>query len=305
MVGTLCPGDRAFVKSMALMMKIPLVLLGVLACRLAAATPVAPSFVEHALWPGNPPGMVAGATPGEDDGTGRYRNVGIPGLLLYQPDTPAPERGRIALIVCPGGGYTHLTRLEGADGAVTAFLPKNVTVISLKYRTRPPSTSVDQDALADGERAVRLVRYHAKEWGINPHKIGMLGWSAGANLALNVSSHGNAGTPDSLDLIERESSRPNFVVLLSPWPSKRTAADYPISPDAPPAFIGSALDDKTAPVGFARDVSAAFEAAGVQHQLWVVPTGGHGAFTINAPGEGGQWIGRLWPWLQVIGIRDR
>jgi acetyl esterase/lipase len=260
--------------------------------------------LELNLWEGNPPGMVTGATPGADDGTGRFRNVGTPGALVYLPEGAAPKEGRIALIVCPGGGYTHLTRLVGADGAVDAFLPKGVAVISLKYRTTPPSTSVDADALEDGKRAVRLVRHRAKEWGINPNKIGMLGWSAGANLSLNVATHFSDGDAGSADPVERESSRPDFVVLLSPWPSKRPVTDFTVPKNAPPAFIASAKDDKTAPVTFAEGIAANYQAAGAEHDLWVVETGGHGAFTIDTPGEGGKWINRFWPWLQKIGIRQ-
>ncbi len=271
-----------------------LLFLGLVASRSLAA-PEAPRGLP--LWPGRPPAMVEDATPGADDGTGRYRNVGIPGALLYRPETPAPAPGRMALIACPGGGYTHLTRLVGADGAVAAFLPRNVAIISLKYRTRPPSLDVETDARADGERAVRLVRQHAREWGIDPARIGIVGWSAGANLALNVASHCDAGAPDAADPVERQSSRPDFVVLLSPWPAKRTIADYPIPPGAPPAFIGSAEDDKTAPADFARAIGRAYQDAGAAHHLWIVPTGGHGAFTIDAPGEGGKWIDRLLPWV--------
>ena len=225
------------------------------------------------------------------------RNVGIPGVLVYLPSTPAPATGRMALIACPGGGYKHLTRLVGADYAVDAFAPRNVAVISLKYRTRPPSLNVEADALADGERAVRLVRHHAREWGIDPQKIGVVGWSAGANLALNLACHFDAGLPVHTDPVERLSSRPDFVVLLSPWPSGRTLADYPVPAGAPPAFIASAEDDKTAPTDFARGIAQNYASASAPHHLWVVPTGGHGAFTINAPGEGGQWIARLLPWL--------
>lgn len=256
--------------------------------------------VEFNLWANNPPGMVAGATPGADDGTGRYRNVGIPGLLVYLPATPPPANGRLALIVCPGGGYTHLTRLVGGDGSVDAFAPKGVAVIVLKYRTQPPSASVDADALADGRRAVEFVRNHAKEWGIDPHRIGMLGWSAGANLALNLASHFDGGDAAAADPVERESSRPDFVVLLSPWPSRHTVADYPIAKDAPPAFIASAKDDKTAPVTFAEAVGASYTKAGAKASLWIVDTGGHGAFTIGAPGDGGKWIARFWAWLPGI-----
>src|SRR5207302_4339884 len=153
------------------------------------------------LWEGNPPGMTAGATPGADDGTGRVRNVGIPGMLVYLPEAQT-SADRIAIVVCPGGGYTHLTRLVGADGAVKAFVPKGVVIASLKYRTTPPSAQVDADALEDGKRAVRLIRVHAKEWGIDPKKIGVLGWSAGANLGLNLATHFDSGNPSASDLVE-------------------------------------------------------------------------------------------------------
>lgn len=292
-------------------------MLNLAGCPLFASNPPAR---EIDLWPGNPPEMVEGATRGADDGTGRVRDVGIPGALVYLPEVPAPAGGRIAIIVCPGGGYSHLTRLVGADGAVKSFVPRNVAIISLRYRTRPPSPSVDDHALADGKRAVRLVRHHAEEWGIDPRKIGMLGWSAGANLALNVASHfddpgtgsgdfsrQHSGTPEAEDSVESESSRPDFVVLLSPWPSRppRPIADFPISKNAPPAFIASARDDKTAPVTFAKAIADAYQKAGVAHELWVVETGGHGAFTIDAPGEGGRWIERFWPWLEKIGISGK
>jgi endo-1,4-beta-xylanase len=278
---------------------LPFLLLGLVAARGLAASAEPPMLP---LWPGEPPGMVAGATPGTDDGTGRYWRVGVPGLLLYLPEGPAPEGGRMALIACCGGGYTHLTRLVGADGAVAAFLPRNVAIISLKYRTSPPSADLASDALADGERAVRFVREHAREWGIAPDKIGMVGWSAGANLALNVASHFDAGVPDAADPVQRRSSRPDFVVLLSPWPAGRTIADYPIRREAPAAFIGSAEDDKTAPADFARAIGKAYQDAGAASHLWIVPTGGHGAFTIDAPGEGGKWIARLMPWLESQGL---
>jgi endo-1,4-beta-xylanase len=274
-----------------------LLLLALAALRSPAA-PVAP--LEISLWPGSPPAMVDGATPGADDGTGRFRNVGIPGILLYLPETPAPASGRMALIACPGGGYSHLTRLAGADGAVAAFLPRNIAIIALKYRTKPPSLDVETDACADGERAVRLVRRHAPEWGIDPTRIGIVGWSAGANLALNVASHCDSGTPDASDPVERQSSRPDFVVLLSPWPAHRTIANYPVPAGAPPAFIGSAEDDKTAPSDFARAIGRAYQDVGVAHHLWIVPTGGHGAFTIDAPGEGGKWIDRFLPWAASL-----
>lgn len=254
------------------------------------------------LWPDSPPDRVAGATPGADDGTGRFRHVGIPGMLVYRPDSPAPAGGRPALIVCPGGGYTHLTRLVGADGAVAAFLPRDFVVLSLKYRTAPPSTDIDRDALLDGLRAIRLARAHAADWGIDPGRIGLLGWSAGANLALHVASRFDRGSSASPDPVEQESSRPDFVVLLSPWPAGHVLDFYPIPADAPPAFIGTAGDDHTAPPEFARGIAAAYEKTGAPHHLLVVSAGGHGAFTIGAPGEGGNWIQKFLPWLDGLSL---
>lgn len=218
--------------------------------------------IDTPLWNGDPPGMVEGATPGADDGTGRWRNVGVPGMLIYLPDKPAPEGGRVALIACPGGGYTHLTRLVGADGAVKAFLPGNVAIISLKYRTAPPSRDIQKDALEDGKRAVQLVRHHGREWGIHPQKIGVVGWSAGANLVLNVASRFDNGTVDAKNPVSRVSSRPDFVILLSPWPAKKASTDYPIPNNAPPAFIGTAEDDKTAPSSFAKAIGEAYQERG-------------------------------------------
>jgi acetyl esterase/lipase len=84
----------------------------------------------------------------------------------------------------------------------------------------------------------------------------------------------------------------------------RGIENYPIRKDAPPAFIANAEDDTTAPVSFARAIANAYEVAGVKHQLWVTSTGGHGAFTIDAPGEGGKWVDRFWAWLGEIGVRD-
>jgi endo-1,4-beta-xylanase len=264
-----------------------------------------PAPIEIPLWgeASAMPGLLPGAGPGADDGTGRWRNVGIPGALVYLPPSRGSEKSegkRPALIVCPGGGYTHLTRLVGADGAVQAFLPENIVVIALKYRLNPPSGAVEKDALEDGRRAVRLARAHAGEWGIDPCRIGMIGWSAGANLSLNAATHADGGNPSATDPVERFPSRPDFVALLSPWPGKpaHPASDYPVDKTTPPAFIASARDDKTAPVTFAEEIASSYALAGVRHVLWTPETGGHGAFTIGAPGEGGKWVGRFLEWIK-------
>jgi endo-1,4-beta-xylanase len=252
------------------------------------------------LWPIKAPGQIENAPPEWDDGTGRIRGTIEPGILVYLP--PEGKRNGVAIIACPGGSYEHLTKLVGADGVVEAYCPQGVAVISLKYRLKPPSTDVAADALADGRRAVQVVRAHAKEWGIDPHKIGMVGWSAGGNLILNQATHPveppHAGDGDR---VTQQSSRPDFVGLLSPWPNGKTIDAYPVPADAPPAFIGNAEDDRTAPVTFARAVGAAWKNAGAKVEMDIVPTGGHGAFELDS-GSAKDWPEKFTPWLKDIGI---
>lgn len=276
---------------------------------------------EITLWQGDPPNMVPGAGPGVpiNDET-RMTKVGIPGMWIHQPEKKG--KGRMALIVCPGGAYARLANYKVGNGAVPEFLPKDVVVIVLKYRTTPPSRpvpvpkpeqeakgrpkpplrNVEMDALDDAKRAVRLVRHHAEEWGIDPGKIGMIGWSAGSNLILNLASHFDKGNPTAEDMVERESCRPDFVALFCPWPSQSTIERYPITADAPPAFIASARDDASAPTTFAEAIYARYQAAEVPARLWQVDQGGHRAFSYGSTGEGMQWPTHLWDWLVEMKI---
>lgn len=267
-----------------------------------AAAPVAgatPMLMD--LWDDSPTRFTAAPTD-RDDGTGRIVNVNIPGMIVYLPPaSQRPSGGAPAIIACMGGAYTHLTRLVGADHTVEAFVPKGIAIISLKYRLKPPSVDVASDALEDGNRAVRLVRFHAREWGIDANKVGMLGWSAGANLILNQATHIDAGNAQSSDPVERESSRPDFVVMLSPWPNARPITDYPATKDVPPAFIGSARDDQAAPFTFAESIVAEWKAAGGAVEFMPVPTGGHGAFEIGT-GKAGEWPTTFLPWFEKQGF---
>jgi acetyl esterase/lipase len=260
-----------------------------------------PSPIVVPLWPHGVPN--ASTRPGveRDDGV-RVWNVSVPGMLVY---LPVKNDGKpcMAIVHCPGGSYTHLTRLVGADGLVREFSPRGVAVIALKHRLKPASADVERDALADAERAIRLMRLNAAAWNIDPHRIGLVGASAGANLGLNVISRGE-NNPDAAadDLADQQSGRPDFVGLLSPWPDGHAISFYPIGKDAPPAFIASARDDKTAPCTFAQAIAAEYAAAGVPCELWLIDSGGHGAFTIGGSGEGGQWAERFWGWLGKIGM---
>ncbi|MGN6368561.1 MAG: alpha/beta hydrolase [Phycisphaerae bacterium] len=257
-----------------------------------------PAPIPVALWAHGVPNAAANPGAERDDGE-RVWNVSVPGMLVYLPEQKGSEK-HMAIVFCPGGGYTHLTRLEGADGFARTFLPKGVAVVSLKYRLKPASTDVERDARDDAMQAIRIVRAHAEEWHIDPQRIGLAGASAGANATLKVASESDRGNAAASDPVDRESGRPDFVCMLSPWPDKHALSDYPIGKGAPPAFIASARDDRTAPTTFAEGIAAAYEKAGVPHRFWQIDTGGHGAFTIGGTGEGAHWVEQFWPWVQGV-----
>jgi len=250
------------------------------------------------LWPGDAPGLVAGGKP-ETVFNERYRNVSVPELFVYLPKKDKTDR--TALIICAGGGYQHLAMCLHVENVVKLLNDRGVAVFGLKYRTRYGDNNVIEDALADGKRAVRIVRSRAAEWGIDPRRIGVQGYSAGANLCLNLAGRFDAGDPKSADPLERLSSRPDFVVPMCPWPSTQTLDDFRLNKDSPPALIASAKDDKIAPFTFAVAVAERLKQLGVKHELFSPDTGGHGAFHYSmVKGAGAQWPDVLFPWLKQV-----
>jgi acetyl esterase/lipase len=251
------------------------------------------------LWDGPPPHHVPAAGAETIDAVGTVSNVSVPAIAVH---LPAPERATgQAFIVCPGGSYSRVGLFTSGMGAVDFFVPKGAAVIVLKYRTRPPSTQVVEDSLADARRAVRLVRLHAARWRIDPSRIGMIGSSAGSHLVLNLATHWDRGEPAAADPVELQSCRPDFIGLLCPWPNAQPVADFPITAETPPAFVASARDDKVAPTEFAEGIAAAYRRAGVESRLWILEKGGHTAFKLGANrGEGAQWPERFSTWLAEI-----
>jgi acetyl esterase/lipase len=261
---------------------------------------------EIRLWKNGAPGQIEGAHkawPGVGaGGVPLISRIGIPSIILHQPATSTPKRRTV--ILCPGGAYQALAAVDTGNGTLQPFLADDFVVIVLKYRTVPNPKQAEIDALADAKRAVRLARYHAKDWGIDPQQIGMAGWSAGGNLVLNLASQTDGGDPAAADPIDRQSCRPNFVAMLCPWPTSRPASAYAISSGSPPAFIASARDDKDAPTRFAEGIAAGYEKAGVAHKLWVIEKGGHRAFSFDSTGEGAQWREKFVEWLQTLTPRN-
>jgi len=252
------------------------------------------------LWPGDAPGLLPGGRA-ETLVNERYGNVSAPQLFVYLP--PKEKASGTALVIAAGGGYHHLAMCLHVENVVKLLHDQGIAVFGLKYRTRYGANDVVADALADGKRAVRIVRSRAAEWGIDPHRIGFQGYSAGANLGLNLAGQFDAGDPAAADPIERLSSRPDFCVLMCVWPNRRTTADFPLSKNSPPTFFAHARDDTTAPIGFAMEVREKLRRLGVPDEMFVVDTGGHGAFHIGmVEGPGVRWPEALLLWLRKISL---
>ena len=237
------------------------------------------------LWPGDAPGLVK-VQKKEEIVNERIRNVSVPELWLYLPNGPVKKRK--AMVICPGGGYAHHAMSLHVGNVVKLFHQRDTVVFGLKYRTRYGANDVAADAVADCERAIRLIRHRSAEWGID--QIAVQGYSAGGNIGLNLLGCHDAGNTSAEDLIERQSSRPDFVALMCPWPNGKPIAHYKILAHPPAVFIASAADDTTAPQAFAKEIAAAVRQQHGKVQEFDVPTGGHSAFHYSvSEGPGAHW----------------
>lgn len=165
------------------------------------------------LWPEGAPGA-----KGEDD-------KDIPAVLVYLP--PADKANGAAVVICPGGGYGALAMDHEGHQIARWLNSHGVAGIILKYRLGPKYNHPTQ--LHDAQRGLRHARAHAKEWNIDPNRVGILGFSAGGHLASTAGTHFDRGQTDAKDPIDRLSARPDFMVLLYPV----------ITFDGPFAHVGS------------------------------------------------------------------
>jgi acetyl esterase/lipase len=262
----------------------------VLPILIAQGWPPTPDHLTIPIWPGTPPDNIAQSHP-EGDATTvkdnliagrplvRLANVSVPTITLYRPkgiDTGA------AVVVFPGGGYNILAiDLEGTE--VCDWLNSaGVACVLLKYRV--PGTGPypkSPAALEDAQRAMRLVRQHAAEWGIDPKRVGVLGFSAGGHLSAAISNLYDQKLYDPIDAADSLSSKPDFSVVIYPGylalADKDFAQNAAINPtkDTPPTFILQAEDDpvhvENAVVYFTQ-----LKKAGVPAELHVFAQGGHG-----------------------------
>jgi acetyl esterase/lipase len=246
------------------------------------------------LWPGKTPGDIGITAPEQSrmhdskivGPTKLITNVSKPTLTVY---LPWKERNSgTAMIICPGGGYWNLYwELEGEE--VAAWLSSlGITAVILKYRVprRPGEvrTEPPPGPLLDAQRAIRLVRSRATEWGIDPERIGMIGFSAGGHLALAAATSFEQQTYEPLDAIDQLSCRPNFAICCySGYLKAKDRDEIPstirIPAGTPPIFLAHASDDTSAIGGSNPDNSAimyvALQRAGVPVELHIFANGNH------------------------------
>ena len=240
----------------------------------------------------------------------RIYDVYQPDLTVYLPKRPDPDRP--AVVVCPGGGYTHLAiQLEGTS--VARWLNRNgIAAFVLKYRLKP------EQAFEDAKRALSYVRADAKKYHINPNMLGIAGFSAGGQVAAEVATHYK--DIRKRDLVDGASCKPDFMILGYPaldWLHPNADKAYAKSPNkkgifipyyhlvnknTPPTFIVHAANDGTVPVEQSIQFFTALHKAGVPCELHIFQVGSHGFGLGTGRGEVDKWPGLCVDWMRTEGI---
>ena len=229
------------------------------------------------------------------------KNVHNPEIWVYLP--PKEKANGTMVIVAPGGGHRELGLPNEGIQIAEWLNERGVAAAVLKYRlaqTPGYKYTVEGEALQDTQRAIRMVRASAKDWGVDPKRIGILGFSAGGALAALVECRHDAGKPDATDPIEKESCRPDFVGLVyAGW----SPTEFAIPSDAAPAFLTSAgLDDAFHARQTVEFYNLLF-AAKVPSELHIYGHGGHGGAIGERKGiPFGTWQVRFQEWLADLGL---
>jgi endo-1,4-beta-xylanase len=264
-----------------------------------APRPLVAGATVVTLWPAGSPRLKATGEPeaftmtaGQPGRVQKVVNIHNPSIELQL--APAATATGTAIILAAGGGNTELNvGTEGTD--VAAWLNGlGISAFILRYRLQPYDSATD--ALADTSRAVRLVRARAKEWRVNPNRIGIMGFSAGGEQAARAALTFDAGTPTAADIVDRQSSRPDFVALVYAGWARLDLGRVP--KNAPPAFLTSAGIDDAFHARQTVDFYNAWFNAGVPVELHIYGHGGH-ANGIKPRGgiPFGTWHLRFVDWL--------
>lgn len=313
--------------------------LAILACLLftgtiAAETPSSDTTQEAAsriwLWPDRTaPGSdrVAARQVIVERGSDRaapdriITGVTQPYLVVYRPK----QASGTALLVAPGGGYERVVLDKEGSALAPAFADDaGLTLFVLRYRLPGDGHAAAREApLADAQRALRLIRTRAGEWGVDPRRIGVLGFSAGGHVAASLGTRFADAVYAPIDATDRESARPDFMLLVYPvidmgarahrgsrarllgaTPTPELMAHYSlqnrVTADTPPTFLLHAADDTSVPVDNSLLFFDALRRAGVPAELHVYPHGGHGFGVRDAHGPLAAWPRLAEVWMSAL-----
>lgn len=256
------------------------------------------------LWPaGKMPGKGSAQPEGErpakkPDGYHRITDISRPTIAVFparKANGPSP-----AIIVCPGGGYSYVV-IDKEGTEIAAWLnAHSIGALVLKYRC--PNNR--DGALQDVQRSLSLARAHASEWNIDPKRVGVIGFSAGGNLAAKASNRFDQRTYAAIDSADEQSCRPDFAILVYPaylQKDGKVAPDLNITANIPPTLIVHSEDDKPHVPG-SKVYHAALDDAKVSNRFLLYPTGGHG-YALHCDRDARAWPDAALLWMQQSGMR--
>jgi endo-1,4-beta-xylanase len=253
---------------------------------------------EIRLWPNGAPGSegetAAEVFKGDARLPSNFTVVHYPSIYVFLP--PKDKASGMAVVVAPGGGHSQLV-IDKEGWEIADFLNRNgIAAFVLKYRLARASGShytVEGNALADAARAMRTVRSRAAEWGVDPARIGIMGFSAGGEVAALMETRFDAGNASAADPIDRASSRPDFAVVVYPGYRPGTIT---VPKDAPPTFLVCADDDRSHVVTTVN-LYLDLEKQQVPAEMHIYGSGGHG-FGLRSKLPVGNWPDRLLDWMR-------
>lgn len=267
-----------------------------------------PGHKQIEIWPGAAPSAIPAPGPESLTGKEAVNNVTRPTITVY---SPKGKNTGAAVIVFPGGGYKLLAiDLEGTE--ICEWLTSiGVTAILLKYRVPSkilyPKTGSIQ-TLQDAQRTVGLVRFRAAEWNINPHKIGVLGFSAGGHLAAAISTRYARRLYVPVDAADKVSCRPDFAVPIYPGHLWIDRSKFELNPDirvtknTPPTFLLQNEDDTVDPPEHSLVYYRALAKAGVPVEMHLYAQGGHAFGMRPSKYPVSKWPRLVETWLGTIGM---
>jgi endo-1,4-beta-xylanase len=269
------------------------------------SAPAADASHEILLWPNGAPGSekdTNAETMRIDAATGNHvlTYVHNPSITAW---LPSPDKATGAsVIIAPGGGHREIWIDHEGYNVAHWLSDHGVAAFVLKYRLSKATNSIytiDRDELGDMQRAIRLVRSRADEWGINPHRIGVMGFSAGGELAFLAGMHYDSGEATAADSVQRQSSRPDFQALIYPGNLSRIK----VTSKSPPAFLACGANDRPDISEGLPKVYLKFKKEKIPAELHIYSEVGHG-FGVRPTNTGAmsRWPDLFDEWLSQNGF---